>query len=58
MLNEVPTIPQRADVRQKKMVVSSSFWEKQLHLEAKLPVGATLVGRHHVAVGCQLRINR
>src|SRR5271166_5734551 len=41
-----------------KMVFSSSFREAKLYLEAELPVGATLVGRHHVAVGCQLSINR
>jgi hypothetical protein len=35
----------------KKWFFSSSFREKQLRLEAELPVGTTPVGRHHVFEG-------
>ena len=38
-----------------KMVFLFSFWEKQLRLEAELPVGTTPVGRHHVVEGLQLK---
>jgi hypothetical protein len=40
------------------MLFSSSFREKQLRLEAELPVGTTPVGRHHVVEGLQLKIDR
>ena len=36
----------------------SSFREKQLRLEAELPVGTTPVGRHHIVEGLQLKIDR
>lgn len=40
------------------MFFSSSFREKQLRLEAELPVGTTPAGRHHVVEGFQLKIDR
>ena len=59
MLDE-GTIPHRADVCRMdlKMDFWFSFWEKQLGLEAELPVGTTPVGRHHVVEGLQLKIDR
>src|SRR5271166_3270801 len=40
------------------MIASSSFRKKKLHMEAELPVGATMLRRHHVVEGLQLNIDR